>query len=146
MRRGYARSRERDESIRAGLQPVAPGERPRALAVASGAAVLIAAAVVAGAATGNDLSDRGGSWAGAAAIAAVLLVAAAGMWTKRYWAVLGFEAFLAFQILMSALALIVASSWYAVLICLVIIGLSGWLFWKLIRVMGRLQVPARPVS
>jgi hypothetical protein len=28
-------------------------------------------------------------------------------------------------------------------LCLVILGLGGWLFWKLVRVMGRLQAPSR---
>ena len=29
MRRGYARGRARDDEIRANLEPLAPGERPR---------------------------------------------------------------------------------------------------------------------
>ena len=33
--RGYARSRERDEALRAGLEPLAPGERPRAVTIAA---------------------------------------------------------------------------------------------------------------
>ena len=34
MRRGYARGRERDERIRAELEPYAPGERPAAIKAA----------------------------------------------------------------------------------------------------------------
>jgi len=140
---GYERSRERNEAVRAALPPLAPGERPSSVTVASAVAVLLAAGVVIGAATNHDLAKKGGSAAGAALIAGLLLLAAYGMWRARYWAVLGFEAFLGFQILVTALALTVASNWWAAIICVLVIGLSGWLFWKLIRAMARLQMPER---
>jgi hypothetical protein len=66
------------------------------------------------------------------------------MWTVRYWAVLGFEALLGFQIAVAALSLLVASNWWAALLCVAVIGLAGWLFWKLIRAMARIQMPDRP--
>src|SRR4051812_4789001 len=143
-RAGYQRSRERNEQTRAALPPLAPGERPMSVTVAAGVAVLIAIAVVVGAVTGNDLSEKGGSYGGAAFIAGMLLVAAWGMWRARYWAVLGFEALLLFEMLTATLALTVASNWWAALVCVVVIGLSGWLFYKLIRAMARLQMPERP--
>src|SRR3954465_13238532 len=142
--RGYERGRVKDEAIRAELPPLAPGERPQAVTVASVVAVLLAITVVIGAVTNNDLSKKGGSYGGAALIAGPLLLAAYGMWRARYWAVLGFEAFLGFQILVTSLALTVASNWWAALLCVTVIGLSGWLFWKLIRAMARLQMPERP--
>ena len=52
---------------------------------------------------------------------------------------LAFEAVLAFQVLVTSLALVVASTILAASLCLLSVGLGGWLFWKLIRVMGRLQ-------
>jgi hypothetical protein len=61
------------------------------------------------------------------------------MYRRRYWAVLGFEALLAFQIIVTSLALIIASTVLAAVICLAGVVLGGWLFWKLIRVMGRIQ-------
>jgi hypothetical protein len=143
---GYARQRAKEDAARAELEPLAPGERPPAVTVAAVVAVILAVAVMAGTLTGNDLSDRGGSLQGGLLIAGVLVLAAYGMWKARYWAVLGFQAFLAFQILVTSLALAVASSWYAALFCVVVIGLSGWLFWKLIRSMARLQMPERGVS
>jgi hypothetical protein len=143
MKRGYARGRERDEQIRASLEPLPPGQRTRALTVASVVAVLLAISVLIGAATSNDLAQRGGSWPGAILIAGLLLLAAWGMWGARYWAVLGFEAFLAFEIIVAALALIVARTWYGALVCVLVVGLSGWLAWKLIRVMARIQAHDR---
>jgi len=69
----------------------------------------------------------------------VLGVLATGMYRRSYWAVLGFEALLAFQVIVTSLALVVASTITAAALCLLSILLSGWLFWKLIRVMGRIQ-------
>jgi hypothetical protein len=125
--------------------PLAPGERPGWVTVAAIVAVVIAIAVIVGGATGKNLSSKGGSIGGALMIAGVLLLAAWGMWKARYWAVLGFEAFLAFQTLITALALIVASTWYAAVLCVVILGFSVLLFWKLIKAMARLQIPERHV-
>ena len=142
----YSRSRAKDEAVRAKLEPLRPGERPTAVTVAAVVAVLLAVSVLVGAATGNDLSAKGGSIPGALLIAGLLGLAAYGMWRARYWAVLGFEAFLGFQILVTSLALTVASNWWAAILCVVVIGLSGWLFWKLIRAMARLQMPQRGVS
>lgn len=135
------RGEERDRELRAALVPLAPGERPAALAVAIVAAAALAVAVLVGAATIHDLSRHGGSLPGALFLAGVLAALTVGMARARYWAVLGFEALLAFQILVASLALVLASSLLAALACVVVVGLSGWLFWKLVRVMGRMQAP-----
>jgi len=65
------------------------------------------------------------------------------MWKARYWAVLGFQALLAFLVIVASLALMVASNVWAVLQCLAVVGFGGWLFWKLIRAMARIQLPER---
>jgi thiamine-phosphate pyrophosphorylase len=113
---------------------------PRPLVAAIAVSVLLAVAVMVGAASVHDLSRRGGSLLGAIFLAAVLLALASGMCRRRYWAVLGFEALLAFQIVVTSLALVVASTLPAAAVCVVSVGLGGWLFWKLVKVMGRLQV------
>jgi len=130
---------DREQLAREALRPLAPGERPPALRVAIGACALLAIAVLAGAASVHDLSRHGGSLPGALTIAVVLALLGQGMYRQRYWAVLSFEALLAFQIIVTSLALVVASTVTAALICAAGIGLGGWLFWKLIRVMGRIQ-------
>lgn len=135
--------REREELARAALTPLGPDERPRALLVAMIVAVVLAVAVLVGGLTVHDLSRHGGSLAGAILIACVLGALAVGMYRRRYMAVLGFEALLAFQILVTSLALIVASTLLAAGACLLSIILGGWLFWKLIRVMGRIQAGER---
>jgi hypothetical protein len=130
---------QREELLRAELEPLGPDERPPALLVAIAASVLLALGVIVGAATVHDLRSRGGSLPGGVFLAAILLLLALGMYRKRYWAVLGFEALLAFQIIVTSLALVVASTILAAFICVVSVGLGGWLFWKLVRVMGRIQ-------
>jgi hypothetical protein len=144
MRRGYARSEERNAAIRAGLTPLAPGERPPALLVAIGLSAFVAVANVAIWALGGEVSGQGTGAVGVLSFAAIMLAAAGGMWARRAWALLGFQALLAITIVFSFLALAVASNLLAVGLCLVTIGLGGWLFWKLIRVLARIQAPGRP--
>ena len=134
---------ERDAEARAALAPLAEGERPPALIVAVVVCVVLAIAVIVGALSVHDLAKRGGSVPSAIFLAVVLLALARGMLQRRYWAVLGFEALLAFQIIVTALALVVAATIPAALACLAGLGLGGWLFWKLIRVMGRIQAGTR---
>lgn len=130
---------EREELLRNELEPLGEDERPPALRVAIAICALLALAVILGATTVHNLSRHGGSLPGGIFLAVVLLLLALGMYRRRYWAVLGFEALLAFQIIVTSLALIVASTILAAAICVVSIGLGGWLFWKLVRVMSRIQ-------
>jgi hypothetical protein len=144
MRRGYARGRARDEAIRAGLEPLAPGERPGVVTLAAAVAFVFAVANAAAALSGNDLSSATGDPSVATAITtALLVVAGAGMLARQYWAVLGFETILGIQIVFFSLYLIGVQHWYDAIVPVVAIGLLGWLFWKLVRAMARLQMPPR---
>ena len=134
---------ERDELARAALSPLGEHEWPASLRIAIAVCLVLAVGVIAGAASVHDLSKHGGSLPGAALLAVVLVLLAQGMYRRRYWAVLGFEALLAFQIIVTSLALVVASTLLAGAICLLSVLLGGWLFWKLIRVMGRVQAGER---
>jgi hypothetical protein len=133
----------RDELARAALEPYAPGERPTSLLVAVAVSALLAVGVLAGGLSVHDLSRRGGSLPGALFLTLIFAALGRGMYRREYWAVLGFEALLAFQIIVTSLALVVASTLLAAGVCLLSIGLGGWLFWKLVRVMGRIQVSER---
>ncbi len=133
-------------SARAALQPLGDRERPTALLIAVVAAALLAAGVLTSSLTVHDLSRHGGSLPGGLFLAAVLAALAQGMYRCRYWAVLAFQALLAFQILVTSLALVVADTLSAAGLCTLSILLSGWLFWKLVRVMGRLQASERGAS
>ncbi len=125
------------------LEPLGADERPRSLLVAAAVCALIAVGVLLGGLTIHDLSRHGGSLPGAIFLALVFALLAQGIYRRRYAAVLAFQALLAFQIIVTALALVVASTIKAAGICVVSIGLAGWLFWKLVRVMGRIQAGER---
>jgi hypothetical protein len=125
------------------LIPLGPDERPAPLLAAVTVAVLLAAGVLIGTLTIHDLSRHGGSLPGGIFLAGVLLALTVGMYRRRYWAVLGFQALLAFQILVTSLALVVADTLLAAGLCVLSMGLAGWLFWKLVRVLGRIQATER---
>ena len=145
MARGYARSRARDDEIRANLVPLAPGERPGVVTFAAIVAFVFAIANVATALAGNDISSATGDPSVATAVTtALLIVAGCGMLARQYWAVLGFETILGLQIVFFSLYLIGVQKWWHAIIPLVAIGLLGWLFWKLVSAMARLQMPTRP--
>jgi hypothetical protein len=145
LRDRYARGRARDEAVRMSLDPLAPGERPRAVTVAAIVAFAFAIANVVATLTVDDLSsDNGNPTTVAVVTTAVLVLAGAGMLARKYWAVLGFECILGLQIVVFSLALSRVQKWWIGLALLVAIGLLGWLFWKLIRAMARLQMPERP--
>ncbi|MFY9264547.1 MAG: hypothetical protein WAO61_03860, partial [Solirubrobacterales bacterium] len=129
------------------LEPLAPGERPAAVTVASIAALALAignfAAFLVAA---DDTDDTGRAVVQLVFICTVLTTASIGMWFARYWAVLGFQTILGLQVIIFSLALTrVESAWVALLL-IVIIGLSGAMFWSLIRAMARIQMPESPTE
>jgi hypothetical protein len=144
MRRGYARSRERQDAIRAALEPLAPGERPRAVTIAAVVAGVIAVANLALYLAGWDVRGEDPNLGGTLGLCGVMAVAAAGMWRVKYWAVLGFEVLLGVLVVSAALSLLLASNLQGVLLALAVIALAGSLFWFLIRAMARIQMPQRP--
>jgi hypothetical protein len=131
------RGAERDAETRAGLTPLAPGERPLGLKLGAALALLIAVANLIGAAAGvGDASPVVGL-----GFAAVMLTLAAGMWARNYLAVLAFQALLAVGIIYAALSLLLASSLFGLLLGVAVIVICSPIFWLLVRVMARLQVP-----
>lgn len=132
-----------NEAARADLNALAAGERPAALVVAILVAGALGIANVALYAAGVDVRGKPPSAAGAIGFAAIMLAAAWGMWNLRYWAVLGFQALLAVTVVIAALSLAVASNVAAVALCVAIVVPGGFLFWKLVRVLARLQMPQR---
>jgi len=142
LERGYARARARNEAIQAQLEPFPPGERPLALTLSAAVAALIAAgnliAVVAGVEVDGERPVLG-----ALLLAAVMAGTAVELWRKIYLVVLAWEALLAVTLVSSALSLMLASNLAAVIVCVAVLAIAGPLFWMLVRVMARLQVPPR---
>ncbi|MGI8580521.1 MAG: hypothetical protein ACR2K9_08265 [Solirubrobacteraceae bacterium] len=139
-----SRSELRNAEARAALSPLDAGERPGAVTAAAVVAVGLAVANIVLYAAGVTIRGRHTALGGAIIFCLLMLVTAAGMWRARYWAVLGFEALLGVSLVFAGLSLTVANSVKGLIICLVILGPGGFLFWKLIRSMARIQMPERP--
>jgi hypothetical protein len=138
-----SRSEARNAAVRATLRPYAPGERPLPVTIAAAVAIVLAVANLALMASGWKINGHENPVAGGLIFAALMLSAGGGMLRMRYYAVLGFEAILGIAIVVFALFLVRASNILAVVVCLAVIGFGSWLFWKLVRVMSRMQAPAR---
>jgi len=143
MARGYARGRERDEAARAALEPLAPGERPLAVTIAALLSFAVAAANLILYLAGWEVRGRDPELGGALVVCAVFVLAGAGMWRTRYWAVIGFEVLLGVLIVSAALSLMLASNLGGALLSVAVIVAAGPLFWFLIRAMARIQMPDR---
>jgi hypothetical protein len=139
-------SEERNAAIRAGLTPLAPGERPIAIkiSVALAAALGLTNLILFIAGVKPHVGGQHPQAFEVAVFTGLMLMCAYGMWRLRYWAVLGFQALLAIGVLGFSLALVRASSIFGALICVAVIGTGGYLFFKLVRVLSRLQLPAPP--
>ncbi len=140
-----SRSQRRDAQVRAGLTPLGPGERPGAIVVATVVAGLrgrrAADRVLAGA---EDRRQDAGSRRHRSSSRVLMIVCAVGMWRLWYGAVLGFMALLAIVATLFSLYLIEASNLLGLVVALVVIVGCGYLFFKLVRVLSRIQMPRYP--
>jgi hypothetical protein len=128
------------------LTPLAPGERPWPLRIAVVVALLIAVGNVVQAAVGTKVKVGGTHTGvgGSLIFSAVMVVCAAGMWQLRYWATLGFQALLGIVIIAFVFVALTANDILRLIIALAVIVAAGTLFWKLVRVLSRLQMPKPP--
>ncbi|CAA9487932.1 MAG: hypothetical protein AVDCRST_MAG53-1124 [uncultured Solirubrobacteraceae bacterium] len=137
-----ARTEAKNQAIRETLEPLAPGERPPwvtyAALFALGLGVLNVGLYAAG------VRATGANFTGTVLVGLVLIVCAAGMWRSQYWAVLGFEVLLGVTTTFGALSLLVANSVTGAIRAVLVVAICGTFFWKLIRAMARIQMPARP--
>jgi hypothetical protein len=138
-----ARTEAKNAAVREQLAPLAPGERPGALVAAALVAAALGLANLIAYLAGTKIDGTRPAAGGVLVFCAVMFLAAGGLWQMRYWAVLGFEALLALIVLVFALFLLRASNVLAVVLCVAVIAAGGFLFWKLIRVMARIQMPRR---
>jgi hypothetical protein len=137
---------DRNAAVRATLTPYARGERPWVIKVGALLA-LLSGAVQLGLYVGGVKLKVAGTHpkAGSTIVfAALMFTCAAGMWLMRYWAVLGFMALLALLLLYFCLALIKASSLLGFAIAIAGVCVCGVLFYKLVRVLSRIQMPKYP--
>lgn len=132
----------KESDVRRNLKPLKPLERPRAVTVAAVVAILLAISMIVPFLVKMDVVEEM-KLTTALPVVVLLLVASAGMWKAKYWAVLGFQAYLALLILTLSLFLLRAGTWYAALLSTVLIVACGVLFWWLVKAMARIQMPRR---
>lgn len=128
--------------MRATLEPISPGERPWPLLVS---ALLALSLVIANLVLLIGSIKLRGAKPGSEIVYLVLMsMCAYGLWRARYWAVLGFMVLLLLTVLEGAVLLVRASNvaGVAVTACLIVGG--GFLFYKLVRVLSRIQMPKPP--
>jgi hypothetical protein len=139
-----SRSQRRDVEARAALTPLAPGERPPVVIVSALVAAGMALANLVAYVAGDRIGGNRPAASGIVIFSAVMLACAVGLWRMWYGAVLGFMALLAIIVTIFALLLIEASNLLGVVVALLVIVVAGYLFFKLVRVLSRIQMPRRP--
>jgi hypothetical protein len=141
------RYEERNAEARGKLEPLEPGERPRAVTVGAVVSALIALIFSVSAILAAEGVDAGGREIKPLPVAIFAVVAwamAVGMWRARYWAVLGFQTLLLLVLLASALGLVQVSTIPEAIATVALLAGSGALFYFMIRAMARLQMPSPP--
>ncbi|MEA2178671.1 MAG: hypothetical protein QOG77_1968 [Solirubrobacteraceae bacterium] len=138
-----ARTEWRNEEIRSGLEPLAPGERPQAVTIAAAVALGMAALNLVAALSGRSIAgDENDATVFTIITTGILVFVGLGMLARQYWAVLGFEIVLGLQIVVMSLAIVFAASVGVAALLLVLVVALGTLFWKLVRAMARMQMPS----
>jgi hypothetical protein len=142
-----ARSEAKNEAVRETLEPLAEGERPTAVTIAAVASAVLSTVFTVStvvAAAGVEVRGKHPSPIPLAIIAGVLWYMTWGLWKARYWAVLGFQMLLLLFMLSAALGIVQVNSLLQAAVSLLLLGGAAWLFFKMIRAMARIQMPARP--
>jgi hypothetical protein len=133
---------ERNAAVRATLEPLGEGERPWPLLVSALLALtLVVANLVILVA---DIKLKGAKPGGEIVYLVVMSMCAYGLVRARYWAVLGFMVLLLVTMLEAALLLVRASNVAGLAITLALLAGGGFLFYKLVRVLSRIQLPRPP--
>ena len=142
LERYRARTEASNAAARAKLTPLEPGERPWPLKAAAGIAALSGLVNLIAYAAGAKVNGSSLSGGEIGAFVLIAFVLAIGMWQRSGPAVLAFMAVLGVVVVLFSLFLIEASNLLGVLVPLIFIGVGGYLFWKLIRILGRIQAPS----
>jgi hypothetical protein len=140
------RSQRRDAEARANLKPLAPGERPMVIWVSALLAAGLGLANLIAWLAGDKINGKHPAAGGILIFSGLMCACGVGLWRMWYGAVLGFMALLAIIGTLFALYLVEASNALGFIVAPIIVGVAGYLFFKLVRVLSRIQMPHRPGS
>jgi hypothetical protein len=139
------RYEDRNAAVRATLEPLAPGERPAAITVSAVLAAMSGVGNLIAYLAGAKIAGKHPAVSGIIGFSGLMLILAFGLWRMRQWAVLLFMALLVVITCLFTLLLLKASNLLGFLVPPVIIAGSGYLFWKLVRTLSRIQMPKQSV-
>ena len=139
--RGVSKSELRNERARAALEPLEEGERPLVIVIGAGLSAAIALVTVGAWVLGAEVDGEHPSAVQVFAPAILFAVMAWGMWSKAYWAVLGFQAVMGILMVGSFLSLVAAESAGVAITSLVVLIGAGALFWFTVKALARIQMP-----
>jgi len=141
-----SRSQRRDAEARAHLTPLGAGEHPPVIVISTLVCALLALTNLVAFLAGLKIGGKRPAAGEIVVFSGVLLACAIGLWRLWYAAVLGFMALLAIIATAFALLLVEASNVLGLSVALVVMIGSGWLFFKLVRVLSRIQMPRPPTG
>jgi hypothetical protein len=139
-----SRSEIRNEEARRALEPLGPGERPRAVTIGAVLTAFVATLNLVLYLAGGKIQGQRPAAAGIISFTALMYVMTWGLWKARYWAVLGLEGLLGILLVIFSLFALRLSSVTDLLISLAVLIPAGALFWALVKAMARIQMPERP--
>jgi hypothetical protein len=139
-----SRSAQRDADVRAVLRPLEPGERPWPVVVGAILAGLVGAINLISYLAGVKIGGKHPAPGGIIVFSVLMLVCAVGMWRLWYGAVLAFMGLLAIIATIFTLLFVEASNLLGFLVPPVVIAGTGFLFFKLVRTLSRIQMPRYP--
>ncbi len=147
MKDGYAKAEVKNRQVRESLVPLEPGQRPTVVTVGAIFTTVVAAIFWASSLvalfTSTEVNGTEPNAGQLIATALIMSLMAWGMWTSRYWAVLGFQMLLVLLIIAAIAGLVVATSLIQLVSTLILtIGL-GLLFYYMVKAMARIQMPER---
>jgi hypothetical protein len=139
-----SRSEKRNAEVRAGLVPIDSGERPWPIIVSAALAAVVGLGNLIAFAAGLKIGGKHPAAGGVVVFSLLMIACAVGLWRLWYGAVLGFMALLAIIVTVFALLLIEASNLLGLVVALAVVVGAGYLFYKLVRVLSRIQMPRYP--
>ena len=139
--RGVSKSEIRNERAREELEPLEDGERPLVVTIGALLSAGIALVTIVAWLLGTEIDGERPNWFQVFAPAILFGVMAYGMWNRRYWAVLGFQAVMGILMVGSFLSLIAAVSVAGALTSVFILAAAGTFFWFTVKALARIQMP-----
>ena len=130
--------------MRAVLRPLQPGERPWPVVIGAALAGLLGAINLISYLAGVKIDGKHPAPGGIIVFSALMLACAVGVWRMWYGAVLALMALLAIVATIFTLLFVEARNLLGFLVPPVVIAGTGFLFFKLVRTLSRIQMPRAP--